>query len=334
MTTPTNVINANAGDEHPPADGKKRRIENETATASASQDDVAPEPITAEGKMPKKRFYRQRAHCNPLSHNDAFSYPRDGPGAMDWTAEHYPSLAALRGVDAGSVTPTVLDVGCGFGGLTVALSALLPDETILGMEIRAKVTEYVRLRISALRSDPSSSAGEYQNASVMRTNSMKYLPFLFSRASVKKIFFCFPDPHFKRKNHPRRIVATRLLTEYAHVLPTGGRLYAITDVRVLHEWHVAHCDAHPSFERIGEGDLAEDPCVAAMVDSTEEGKKVARGGHPKYYCVYRRISTEESLRRGDATAESFWNSDTFALGSVGNKDEAEDVEADRNNKKE
>ena len=120
-----------------------------------------PTPITLEGEMPQKRFYRSRAHCNPLSHNDAFQYPRT-PNDMDWT-QHYRS----------GKPPSVLDVGCGFGGLTVALSTLLPDEQILGMEIRAKVTEYVRLRIVALRKE---NPNQYQNASVMRTNSMKYLP--------------------------------------------------------------------------------------------------------------------------------------------------------------
>ena len=75
--------------------------------------------ITMEGEMPQKKFYRQRAHCNPLSHNDSYEYPRT-PDQMDWS-EYYPE---------GGV-PTVLDIGCGFGGLTVALGPLLPDEVIL-----------------------------------------------------------------------------------------------------------------------------------------------------------------------------------------------------------
>ena len=33
-----------------------------------------------------------------------------------------------------------MDVGCGFGGLTVALSPLFPDKGVLGMEIRVKVS--------------------------------------------------------------------------------------------------------------------------------------------------------------------------------------------------
>jgi hypothetical protein len=64
-------------------------------------------PITAEGEMPKKKFYRSRAHCNPLSHNDTFEYPMD-PSHMNWSDTHYPS----------NTPPTVLDIGCGFGGLT------------------------------------------------------------------------------------------------------------------------------------------------------------------------------------------------------------------------
>ena len=35
----------------------------------------------------------------------------------------------------------VLDIGCGYGGLLLALSALLPDTLIVGMELRVKVKE-------------------------------------------------------------------------------------------------------------------------------------------------------------------------------------------------
>lgn len=237
---------------------------------------VTATPITLEGEMPQKRFYRSRAHCNPLSHNDAFQYPRT-PADMDWT-QHYQN----------GKPPSVLDVGCGFGGLTVALATLLPEEQILGMEIRAKVTEYVRLRIVALRKE---NPDQYQNASVMRTNSMKYLPHYCQTASLTKIFFCFPDPQFKRKNWGRRIVSERLLTEYAYLLQDGGRLYCITDVLELHEWHVEKCNAHPLFEPIV--DCEDDPCVATMQTATEESQKVDRAGASKYFAVYRRIPNNQ-----------------------------------------
>lgn len=36
-----------------------------------------------------------------------------------------------------------VDVGCGFGGLTIALATLYPDRLVLGLEIRAKVLECI-----------------------------------------------------------------------------------------------------------------------------------------------------------------------------------------------
>jgi tRNA (guanine-N7-)-methyltransferase len=80
------------------------------------------------------------------------------------------------------------------------------------------------------------------------------------------------------------------LTEYAYLIKEGGVLYTITDVEDLYNWHVAKCDSHPCFERItNEATLAADPCVKAMTEETEEGKKVARSGGKKYIAVYRRL---------------------------------------------
>jgi tRNA (guanine-N7-)-methyltransferase len=265
---------------------------SENGSTSADPNHKRPAgPITKEGDRPQKKFYRQRAHCNPLSHNDSFQYPLRHD-LIDWTEDHFPGLAK-------GAVPTVLDIGCGFGGLTLALGVLLPDETVLGMEIRAKVTEYVRLRISAARKE---QPGKYENCSVLRTNSMKFLPNYFAKSSLNKLFFCFPDPHFKTKNHPRRIVSAVLLSEYAYCLkPGSGRLYCITDVEDLHNWHVEKCDAHPLFKRID--DLADDPCVETMREVTEEGQKVERAGGKKFYAVYQRIPNDEAVKVG---AENFF----------------------------
>ena len=66
----------------------------------------------------------------------------------------------------------VADVGCGFGGLLLGLAPALPGSLCLGMEIRTRVAEYVRLRILALR---KSNPGAYENISVLTTNSMKHM---------------------------------------------------------------------------------------------------------------------------------------------------------------
>ena len=101
----------------------------------------------------------------------------------------------LNGIAGKSVD--FLDVGCGFGGLLISLAPLFPEKLILGAEIREQVTNYVGQRIHALRHE---EPGKWGNVSVLRTNTMKYLVNYCRKASLEKMFFCFPDPHFKRKN--------------------------------------------------------------------------------------------------------------------------------------
>lgn len=47
--------------------------------------------------------------------------------------------------------PTILDIGCGYGGLLFALSTLCPNDLIVGYEIRDTIAEFVGKKIWALR---------------------------------------------------------------------------------------------------------------------------------------------------------------------------------------
>ncbi|KAI2014512.1 tRNA (guanine-N(7)-)-methyltransferase (tRNA(m7G46)-methyltransferase) [Ophidiomyces ophidiicola] len=227
-------------------------------------------------QMPKKRLYRQRAHANPFSDHQ-LSYPIS-PDHMDWSV-HFPAYIdpnpnSTNAVGARKLLKDVevADIGCGFGGLLVALAPVMPDTLMVGMEIRLQVLDYVQARIQALRSQSSNSeapqdtfpceedtestsiprgphsistaasTASYQNISALRTNTMKFLPNFFSHHQLSSIFICFPDPHFKARKHKARIVSTSLNAEYAYVLKPGGKLYTITDVEDLHLWMVSHFD--------------------------------------------------------------------------------------------
>lgn len=244
---------------------------------------------------------------------------------MDWST-HYPAFVDHNVVDAGapvktenesqpsktlSTNVTIADIGCGFGGLLFALSPLLPDKLILGMEIRTHVTSFVQDKIAAMRKQslaPETAAPArvddttqhtslakqpYQNISCIRANTMKFLPNFFSKAQLTHIFLCFPDPHFKLRKHKARIVSATLNSEYAFVLAPGGRVYTITDVKDLHLWMAGHFDTHPSFRRVTDTELTGDACVAAMLVETEEGKKVDRNNGEKFVAVYERLPNQD-----------------------------------------
>lgn len=226
--------------------------------------------------LPQKKYYRQRAHSNPIA-DHCFDYPRT-PDDMDWF-KYYPKKFDNSQVE-------FADIGCGYGGLLVTLSPMFPTTLMLGMEIRVKVSDYVMDRIAALRDQ---HPGEYQNIACLRTNAMKYLPNYFKKGQLKKIFFLYPDPHFKKAKHKWRIINTCLLAEYAYVLGISGIIYTVTDVKELHDWIVKHFNEHPLFNRKLEDELKSDPVIEKLYNSSEEGQKVSRNNGDKFLAVFQRI---------------------------------------------
>ncbi|XP_072571472.1 tRNA (guanine-N(7)-)-methyltransferase isoform X3 [Paramormyrops kingsleyae] len=130
--------------------------------------------------MPQKRYYRQRAHSNPMA-DHTFDYPLC-PEEMDWS-QLYPEFFSGPGNASAKAGARVefADIGCGYGGLLVELSLLFPNQLILGLEIRVKVSDYVQDRIRSLR---VAESGRYQNIACLRSNAMKYLPNYFAKGQA------------------------------------------------------------------------------------------------------------------------------------------------------
>jgi len=258
-----------------------------------AQDVAAKDDTPPAAKLPQKKFYLQRAHSNPMA-DHSFDYPIS-PDQMNWH-QYYPKYFPSpkeedeRHDDPADLQPRpqveFADIGCGYGGLLVSLSPLFPDTLMLGMEIRVKVSDYVKDRIQALRQQ---NPGQYENVACVRTNAMKLLPNFFAKGQLKAMFFLFPDPHFKKTKHKWRIINDTLLAVYAFVLRVGGLIYTITDVKDLHDWMVDHLDAHPLFQRLSEEECSKDLIVTKLYESTEEGQKVTRNNGDKFLAVYRRI---------------------------------------------
>lgn len=188
------------------------------------------------------------------------------------------------------------------------------------MEIRMQVTQYVADKILALRdiadhhqktqqgqavkapaeaeeptttttaAEASKAPHHYHNVSVVRANAMKFLPNFIPKSSLEKIFFLFPDPHFKARKHKARIITPTLLAEYAYVLAPKARLYIATDVKDLFDWMEMHLDACPLFEALSQEEHDKDEVKNYVRMSTEEGKKVERNHGDKWLKIYERIA--------------------------------------------
>ena len=96
---------------------------------NAENEVIVNETLTSSG-APRKRFYRSRAHCNPLSHNDGFSYPLSALH-MDWSS-HYPLMSEL------------------FCSMTINLNLIYHHLTASHLILYMQVIERCRFWISAV----------------------------------------------------------------------------------------------------------------------------------------------------------------------------------------
>lgn len=255
------------------------------------------------GEAPKKCDFRQRAHSNPLA--DAGRDHPSSPRCVDWHASfpaHFaPLLPGGQAPPAEDGAPEVqkevewVDIGCGYGGLLMAMAPAFPEKLMLGLEIRDKVSQFAHEKIVSLRAE---NPGSYQNCDVLKVNAQKHLPQFFRKGQLEKLLFCFPDPHFKKTNYRRRIVTVGLCAEYGYCIREGGHLYTVTDCTELHEWMVRHLEESPMFERLTEAEEQADPVVPFICTRTDESIKVARNQGDKTASVWRRLVDTPSASHG------------------------------------
>lgn len=201
-----------------------------------------------EEKGIKKSLYRQRAHANPFKDSN-IEIPAC-PRSIDWSAYFKVNKR-----------PDFVDVGCGYGKFLMKIASRNPDHNVLGLEIRDKVCEYVRARI-----DRSGAP----NAGVMRTNALIFLPNIFEKSQLSKIFVLFPDPHFKKRKRKGRVVCRQMMEIYEYLLMDGGRLYISTDVEELFEHMVATILEHGAFRPLLDDEAAEDEAFHMTSRDTDE----------------------------------------------------------------
>ncbi|KAI6208345.1 TRNA (guanine-N(7)-)-methyltransferase [Aphelenchoides besseyi] len=270
-------------------DAKTATVDQEKGTGKrplspeheAKEENEEPSSKKSLMELPRKKFYRQRAHANPLSRRSYF-HP-ESPEKMNWSEYFGESFD-------GEVKNA--DIGCGYGGLLFQLSEVFPTEGSVGMEIRSKVSRFVQDKITAKRHN---EPGSWQNICCIRTNTMRYLPFFFAKGQLERMFFLYPDPHFKRSKIKWRIISIPLIAQYAYVMKTGGLLYTVTDVLQYHEWILENFACSKLFTRVSDEELKDDPIHPFILDTSEEGQKVTRNNGDKFCVVYRRTDVESQF---------------------------------------
>lgn len=266
---------------------------------------AAPAPAFLSAAQPRwtRLPIRTRPHRNPLAENDD-ERPDCPAEVAAKLADMYPLVAAdvASGEEAAAAKRRIefADIGCAFGGMLFSLAPLFPDTLMLGLEIRSKVVQFAQDKAKELRAnaDPAQGHHHYNNVWFEQLNVMKFGANYFEKGQLSKMFFCYPDPHWKRKNIRRRIIGPGLVHEYAFWLKVGGLLYTVSDVPELEKWMIDCLDACPLFERLPDEEILADDFSKRIIDivtsSSEDAQRTERKGLNKNFAVHRRIAAPAS----------------------------------------
>lgn len=113
----------------------------------------------------------------------------------------------------------VLELACGRGEYTVALSTLFPAKNFIGVDVKGN-----RMYIGAKKSLQQNIT----NAAFLRTQII-LLPDYFNAGEADEIWITFPDPQLRTSRAKKRLTHPRFLKLYQQILKPGGYIHLKTD---------------------------------------------------------------------------------------------------------
>jgi tRNA (guanine-N7-)-methyltransferase len=124
----------------------------------------------------------------------------------------------------GNAHPIVLELGCGKGEYTLALSKQNPDKNFIGVDIKgARIWSGAR---AALEEDRN-------NVCFLRSQ-IELIDLLFGPGEVQEIWITFPDPQIKYKRTKHRLTNLQFLEKYRSILAPQGKVHLKTDSEFMH----------------------------------------------------------------------------------------------------
>ena len=120
--------------------------------------------------------------------------------------------------------PIVLELGCGKGEYTVALSKEFPKKNFIGVDIKG-----ARIWTGATQSFKE----KLSNVGFLRTR-IDLIYKCFDENEVDEIWITFPDPQLKRRRARKRLTHPEFLKKYNMILKEDGKIHLKTDSQFLH----------------------------------------------------------------------------------------------------
>lgn len=182
------------------------------------------------GVVVNLRKKKVRQHVNPLSH----TYQAPLQLTSTWLQDNYPQ----------PTQPLIIDIGCAKGSWALKMAEQHKTKNVLGLEIRRPIVELC-LHRKAFRKLTNVHFFS-SNANVDLTNILISLQ--QQAIPIEMLCIQFPDPHFKKRNHKRRVVNPVFVDSLAQYLPPHTKVFVQSDVAEVADDMVLHLRESKYFE--------------------------------------------------------------------------------------
>ena len=136
--------------------------------------------------------------------------------------------------------PITLELACGRGEYTLALSENFPDRNFIGVDIKgARIWKGAKIALEK----------ELNNAAFLRTRIEQITAF-FEAGEVDEIWITFPDPFLKKGKSNRRLTSARFLDSFCKILKPKGIIHLKTDSPELYEFTLEVMETYDKVELI------------------------------------------------------------------------------------
>ncbi len=145
-------------------------------------------------------------------------------GRNDLGADNHPLKGKWRSEFFKNNLPIVLELGCGKGEYTVAMSQRFSDKNFIGIDVKGARLNYGAKQVENLG---------ITHAGFLRTE-IEILDQFFEPGEVSEIWITFPDPQIKHKRAKHRLLNPSFLNIYKQILDKEGLVHLKTDSEFLH----------------------------------------------------------------------------------------------------
>jgi len=118
-----------------------------------------------------------------------------------------------------NTNPLILELACGKGEYTIALSERFPENNYIGIDIKGA---------RMWRGAKTAYEKKLSNVAFLRTR-IEFISSFFSENEVDEIWITFPDPHPGLRNANKRLTSPWFLNIYRKLLKNNGIIHLKTD---------------------------------------------------------------------------------------------------------